>query len=467
MTGTRPSRAALFAGVEQLRDRRAERRPRLVARHRAGQSHALAVDHVPGGIAQHSWLGPTRRAGRGQPPARRSTLGGRGRPIWRAWPSILLGGSAWESNPPRDAERRATGFEDQGSHRAPTAPSSMVATSSGRRAHPIGGGIRHAAHMRQRVVLAAVKVVHTVAFGAHPARARRRASGQAGSPHLGRARGITRRGRRLRGQRVRLPADAPRRALRRAARFGRATSSCPTWSRGTSPGAARSSWRSGSCSTCARSGGTAAPDTLAESTSRPGGTPLAARLVALIPGYNEGPRIGPVVEATLRHLPVLVVDDGSADDTAEQAAPPARRSSSSARTRARARPCAPASDVRSPRATTRSSRSTPTASTTRPRSRSSWPPSRPTRGRTSSSVGATSARCRPPAAWRTSWAAAAFSWAVGRPIPDNQSGYRLIGRRIMEATLGSDEGGFEFEVEMITTCIRLGGTIAWVPIRTI
>ena len=61
----------------------------------------------------------------------------------------------------------------------------------------------------------------------------------------------------------------------------------------------------------------------------------------------------------------------------------------------------------------------------------------------------------------------AFSWAVGRPIPDNQSGYRLVSRRVMEATLGSDEGGFEFEVEMITTCIRLGGTIAWVPIRTI
>jgi hypothetical protein len=37
----------------------------------------------------------------------------------------------------------------------------------------------------------------------------------------------------------------------------------------------------------------------------------------------------------------------------------------------------------------------------------------------------------------------------------------------MEATLASDERGFEFEVEMITTCIRLGGAIAWVPIRTI
>ena len=34
---------------------------------------------------------------------------------------------AWESNPPRRAERRATGFEDQGTHRDPTAPIAMVA----------------------------------------------------------------------------------------------------------------------------------------------------------------------------------------------------------------------------------------------------------------------------------------------------------------------------------------------------
>ena len=54
----------------------------------------------------------------------RSTLGGRGLLGFAIDPP---GGSAWESNPPRDAERRATGFEDQGSHRAPTAPSSMVA----------------------------------------------------------------------------------------------------------------------------------------------------------------------------------------------------------------------------------------------------------------------------------------------------------------------------------------------------
>ncbi len=42
-------------------------------------------------------------------------------------------------------------------------------------------------------------------------------------------------------------------------------------------------------------------------------------IVALIPGYNEGPRIGDVVRGASSHLPVLVVDDGSSDDTAAQA----------------------------------------------------------------------------------------------------------------------------------------------------
>ena len=61
----------------------------------------------------------------------------------------------------------------------------------------------------------------------------------------------------------------------------------------------------------------------------------------------------------------------------------------------------------------------------------------------------------------------AFSWAVGRDIPDNQSGYRLIDRRLMVALLASRETGFAFEVEMITTCIRGGWPMAWVPIHTI
>lgn len=61
----------------------------------------------------------------------------------------------------------------------------------------------------------------------------------------------------------------------------------------------------------------------------------------------------------------------------------------------------------------------------------------------------------------------AFSWALGQEIRDNQSGYRLISRRMMEALRESQETGFEFEVEMIVTCIQRGFQLEWVPIRTI
>ncbi|HUT97690.1 MAG TPA: glycosyltransferase family 2 protein [bacterium] len=45
------------------------------------------------------------------------------------------------------------------------------------------------------------------------------------------------------------------------------------------------------------------------------------KILAVIPAYNEAPRIAPVIEGILAHLPeVLVVDDASTDDTAEEAA---------------------------------------------------------------------------------------------------------------------------------------------------
>src|SRR6185295_6626585 len=53
-------------------------------------------------------------------------------------------------------------------------------------------------------------------------------------------------------------------------------------------------------------------DTLA--VSRPDGP-----ILALIPAHDEGPRVGAVVEIARRALPVVVVDDGSSDDTADRA----------------------------------------------------------------------------------------------------------------------------------------------------
>jgi glycosyltransferase involved in cell wall biosynthesis len=61
----------------------------------------------------------------------------------------------------------------------------------------------------------------------------------------------------------------------------------------------------------------------------------------------------------------------------------------------------------------------------------------------------------------------AFSWAMGQTVRDNQSGYRLLGRRMMDQVLSSAERGFEFEMDMIVACVRNGWKLEWVPIRTI
>jgi len=60
-----------------------------------------------------------------------------------------------------------------------------------------------------------------------------------------------------------------------------------------------------------------------------------------------------------------------------------------------------------------------------------------------------------------------FSWAVGERIVDNQSGYRLIRQDLMRVMLERQEGGFEFEVDMIVQCLKRRWSIGWVTIRTI
>lgn len=60
-----------------------------------------------------------------------------------------------------------------------------------------------------------------------------------------------------------------------------------------------------------------------------------------------------------------------------------------------------------------------------------------------------------------------FSNALGQSCPDNQSGYRLHSKRMAEAGLQSDESNFEFEVEIIVRCVVNGFRLSWVPIKTI
>jgi glycosyltransferase involved in cell wall biosynthesis len=190
-------------------------------------------------------------------------------------------------------------------------------------------------------------------------------------------------------------------------------------------------------------------------------------IVALIPGYNAAPRIGAVIGEARQHLPVIVVDDGSSDGTADVAREAGatvveqrpnqgkgaalragfRRAIDDGATAILTLDADGQHDPREiPRFLEAGAAGPPPDLVIGRRNFRAMPPVR----RLSNELGRI-----------------AFSWAVGRPIPDNQSGYRLVSRRLAQATLVSDEHGFAFEVEQITTHIRMGGTIAWVPIRTI
>jgi hypothetical protein len=56
--------------------------------------------------------------------------------------------------------------------------------------------------------------------------------------------------------------------------------------------------------------------------------------------------------------------------------------------------------------------------------------------------------------------------AMGRPIPDNQSGYRLFSRRAMQEVRPTSTR-FEAEVEMLLRADFAGLKVGWVPIKTI
>ena len=190
------------------------------------------------------------------------------------------------------------------------------------------------------------------------------------------------------------------------------------------------------------------------------------RLIALIPAYQEGPRIAAVVDGARRYLPVLVVDDGSTDDTAARAAEAGStvvrqlpNAGKGAALRAGFRHALEhgaeavitldADGQHDPGeipAFLQAHEASPPALVIGRRNFASMPAAR----RLSNKLGGI-----------------VLSAALGQAVPDNQSGYRLIGRQLMVALIESRETGFEFEVEMIARCIALGLPIAWVPIRTI
>ena len=192
-------------------------------------------------------------------------------------------------------------------------------------------------------------------------------------------------------------------------------------------------------------------------------------ILALIPGFQEGPRIAAVAEGARAFLPVVVVDDGSTDDTASQA-------ESAGATVLVQRPNAgkgAALRLGFRYALDHGAVAVVTLDADGQHDPAEIPAFLAAFGATGSSrpdlVVGQRDFSRMPLTRRlaNTLGGLTFSWAVGMPVPDNQSGYRLVGRRLMEASLGSAERGFELEVEMLATCIARGWPVAWVPIRTI
>ncbi|HZW02488.1 MAG TPA: glycosyltransferase family 2 protein [Anaerolineaceae bacterium] len=189
-------------------------------------------------------------------------------------------------------------------------------------------------------------------------------------------------------------------------------------------------------------------------------------ILALIPAYNETSRIRPVIAQALQFLPVLVVDDGSADATAavaeEAGAQVVRHAKNQGKGAALKTGYRWALDqgyaavVMLDADGQHDPNEIPLFLAAR-------------RERCGDLIiGARDYKKMPLVRCFTNhigrWT---FSWAMGEYIPDNQSGYRLVSRPLMERLVDSREEGFHFEVEMIMTCVKNSLKLDWVPIQTI
>jgi glycosyltransferase involved in cell wall biosynthesis len=189
-------------------------------------------------------------------------------------------------------------------------------------------------------------------------------------------------------------------------------------------------------------------------------------VVAVIPAYQAAPTLDAVVRATAEHLPVLVVDDGSTDDTSAVAqaagAEVLRQEPNQGKGAALRRGFAHALEhgVTAVLTLDADGQHDPASA---PDFLAAW------RARGAPLIIGRRDFSQMPLSRRVAnnLGTQTFSWAVGRHIDDNQSGYRLIARPLLPHLLGSSEDGFEFEVEMITDAIRAGLDIDWVPIPTI
>ena len=190
------------------------------------------------------------------------------------------------------------------------------------------------------------------------------------------------------------------------------------------------------------------------------------KFLALIPAHDEEMQIAAVVRGAARHLPVVVVDDGSADGTARAAeaagARVVRQTPNQGKGAALRTGFRLALDEGAEAVVTLDADGQHDPAEI-PKLVAAFEAGRP-----ELVIGCRDFRAMPPLRrLANTLGSLTLRLALGVRIRDNQSGYRLAGRRVMGAMTSSAESGFEFEVEMIAECLGRGWRIEWVPIRTI
>ena len=191
------------------------------------------------------------------------------------------------------------------------------------------------------------------------------------------------------------------------------------------------------------------------------------KIIALIPAYNESEHIVSVVTGVRRHLPVLVVDDGSQDDTAALAE--SAGASVLRQTPNQGKGAALLNGFK--RCLDEGCDAVVHLDGDGQHDPEEIPLFLEAYARTGAAlvIGRRDFSKMPqPRATTNTIGRWMFSAAVGQDIPDNQSGYRLVTRPLLELLVqDTSEAGFEFEVDMITRCLKHRLGLVWVPIRTI
>lgn len=191
----------------------------------------------------------------------------------------------------------------------------------------------------------------------------------------------------------------------------------------------------------------------------------SARILALIPAWNEAPTIASVITGVLKELPVLVVDDGSRDATSSVATEAGAIVVSHGRNLGKGAALVTGFSWALEQGYD--------AVVTLDADGQHDPAELPNlleayrSGAGDLIIGERTFSEMPFPRWiSTPLGARMLSAALGVRVTDNQSGYRVLSRRLIEA-MHVTSTGFDMEVEMIWEAMRLGMPIAWVPIRTI